>query len=119
MKKIAIVTTTRAEYGILSPLIKRCRRETDFETKLVVTGTHLSERYGKTISEIEEDGVAVDAVIPILDEREGAVGVSGTIANALCAFTDYFLQVYYLVAKVAIIIQITKPRWVPPSEIIV
>lgn len=92
MKKIAIVTATRAEYGILSPLIKRCRRETDFETKLVVTGTHLSERYGKTISEIEEDGVAVDAVIPILDEREGAVGVSGTIANALCAFTDYFLQ---------------------------
>lgn len=92
MKKIAIVTATRAEYGILSPLIKRCKKEQSFETKLIVTGTHLLETYGKTITEIQADQVGIDKTIPILDEENGAMGVSKTMANALCKFTEYFLN---------------------------
>lgn len=48
MKKIAIVTATRAEYGILKPLICRLEQEKEFEVQLYVTGTHLSKRYGNT-----------------------------------------------------------------------
>ena len=51
MKKIAVVTATRAEYGLLSPVIRELRkRENDeLHIDLIVTGTHLSEEYGMTI----------------------------------------------------------------------
>lgn len=46
MRKIAIVTATRAEYGILRPLIFRLNEEKTFQVQLYVTGTHLSQQYG-------------------------------------------------------------------------
>ena len=59
MKRIAVVTSTRAEYGLLSPIIKSLREfeSTEFKTDLIVTGTHLKESFGKTINEIEYDNV--------------------------------------------------------------
>ena len=55
MKKVAVVTSTRAEYGLLSPVIKKLRvfENDDFRCDLVVTGTHLSEEFGFTINEIK------------------------------------------------------------------
>lgn len=92
MKKIAIITATRAEYGILYPLIRRCLDEKEFETQVIVTGTHLSEKFGYTINEIEQDGIPVFEQIPILDESENEGSVSRTMANALIGFTNYFLK---------------------------
>lgn len=92
MKKIAIITATRAEYGILYPLIRRCLDEKEFETQVIVTGTHLSEKFGYTINEIEQDGISVFEQIPILDESENEGSVSQTMANALLGFTNYFLK---------------------------
>ena len=56
MKKIAVVTATRAEYGLLSPVIRelRKRESNNLQVDLIVTGTHLSEQYGLTINEIKE-----------------------------------------------------------------
>lgn len=56
MKRIGIVTATRAEYGLLSPLIKELRKyENDvLAIDLIVTGTHLSYDYGHTIEEIDD-----------------------------------------------------------------
>ena len=45
MKKVAVVTATRAEYGILRPLLRRLKEETEIDLQLLVTGTHLSEKY--------------------------------------------------------------------------
>ena len=46
MKKIAIATATRAEYGILHPLLVRLVEEKEFDVQLLVTGTHLEEQFG-------------------------------------------------------------------------
>ena len=56
MKKVAVVTATRAEYGLLSPVIKELRKyESDkLKVELIVTGTHLSDNYGRTIAEIDD-----------------------------------------------------------------
>ena len=64
MKKIAVVTATRAEYGLLSPVIKELRKyeNNEFRAELIVTGTHLSDHYGMTIKEIEH---RIDYCIPI------------------------------------------------------
>ncbi len=90
MKKIAVVTATRAEYGILRPLICRLQKETEFELQLIVTGMHLSEKYGNTQVEIEKDKIPVFRKIPILEDGNSAYDVSVTMANALCRFAGYF-----------------------------
>ena len=62
MKKIAIVTSTRAEFGLLLPVVNELRKYEDNELKidLIVTGTHLSEEYGYTIREISEQNIRID-----------------------------------------------------------
>ena len=90
MKKNAVVTATRAEYGILRPLIYRLQEETEFELQLIVTGMHLSEKYGNTQAEIEKDKIPVFRKIPILEDGNSAYDISVTMANALCRFAGYF-----------------------------
>lgn len=90
MKKITIVTATRAEYGILHPLIMRLLACDQWETQVVVTGTHLEEEFGYTCREIEQDGVPVYRKIPITEKGDDAYAVSRTMANALCGFGSYF-----------------------------
>lgn len=71
IKNIAIVTGTRAEYGILKPLIKKIAESKDFELHLFVTGLHLLEKYGYTINEIRGDGINIDFTVDIRRYREG------------------------------------------------
>ena len=53
MKKIMVVTSTRADYGLLRPVVKRIYDSARLELCLVATGTHLMEKYGNTVEEIE------------------------------------------------------------------
>lgn len=92
MKKICIVTGTRAEYGILKPLIEKVNRDVDLELQLVVTGMHLSTEFGLTYREIEDDGYPIKAKIEMLLSSDTAVGVTKSMALALIGFGDYFEQ---------------------------
>ena len=83
MKKIAIATATRAEYGILHPLLVRLMEEKEFDVQLLVTGTHLEERFGYTVKEIEKDGLLIARKIPILVEDNSPYGISVTMAQAI------------------------------------
>ena len=56
MKRVCVVTGTRAEYGLLKPLLDRIHDAEDVELQLVVTGMHLSAGHGYTYQEIERDG---------------------------------------------------------------
>lgn len=88
--KIAVVTATRAEYGILYPLIKKLNDDREIELQLLVTGTHLSEKYGNTQLEIEKDGLHIFKKFPILTDGNTAVDISMIMANALQQFSVYF-----------------------------
>ena len=92
MITIDIVTTTRAEYGLMRPLIKRMLEDSEIQMNLLVTGTHLSEKFGSTYKEIEKDGFPISAMIPILSDEKGEVGVSKTMSNAISAFSKYFSE---------------------------
>lgn len=94
MKKIAVVTATRAEYGLLSPVIRALRRYEDqgLTVHLVVTGTHLSEDYGMTEHEIAE---RIDRRIPIPVRSGSALDISKNQAEALVRFTALFLEEKY------------------------
>lgn len=90
MKKVAVVTATRAEYGILRPLILKLRDDKDFELQVIVTGTHLEEKYGMTKNEIIKDGVQIHKCIPILTDGNSEYDISIIMANAIRGFAEYF-----------------------------
>lgn len=92
MKNVCVLTATRAEYGLLKNLILRLQEEPEFRVNVVVTGMHLDKAFGETYREIEEDGVSIAAKIPILSKRDGAVGMSETMANALVSFGHFFAE---------------------------
>lgn len=94
MKKIAVVTATRAEYGLLSPVIRELRKRENGELRidLIVTGTHLSEKYGMTIDEIKE---RIDHKIPISVKSDNELNISENQAEVLVKFTELFLREHY------------------------
>lgn len=59
MYRIGVVTGTRAEYGLLKPLMERIRKDDLLELYLIVTGAHLEKSFGYTCREIEEDGFQI------------------------------------------------------------
>ncbi len=83
MKKIAIFTGTRAEYGILYWIIKELHERSDTELQLYVGGMHLSPEFGYTIEQIEKDGFTIDEKLEFLLSSDSPVAVSKSIALAL------------------------------------
>ncbi len=94
MKRIAVVTATRAEYGLLSPVIKELRKYEDenLKVELVVTGTHLSEKYGRTIEDIN-DRIDHQIIIPVDSDSEA--DISRNQAETLIKFTELFIKQKY------------------------
>ena len=90
MKKICVVTATRAEYGLLRNVIRRIDRDAQLELCLLVTGMHLDGKYGSTVQEIEEDGFPIAGKIEILSADNGEAGAVKTMANALLRFGETF-----------------------------
>jgi len=89
-KRVAVVTGTRAEYGLLRPVCEKLRQSDELALELVVTGAHLSERYGMTVREIEADGLPIAARIPILTHPSTDLGTAETIGDAVTLFAQYF-----------------------------
>ena len=59
-RKVCVFTGTRAEYGLLRPLLVKLSNDSRIELQLVVSGMHLSEKFGFTYKEIENDGFLID-----------------------------------------------------------
>lgn len=68
MRKICIVTGSRAEYGLTSKLIRKIYESDRTHLQLIATNMHLSPIYGNTYLEIEKDGIIIDRKIPIIDK---------------------------------------------------
>ena len=90
MKKVCIVTGTRAEYGLLKPVIERFFRSEEVQLQLVVTGMHLSPEYGMTYQEIEKDGYPITAKIDMHLTSDTACGITRSMGIAMMGFADYF-----------------------------
>lgn len=90
MKKICVMTATRAEYGLLRPVIQGLVRDDSFDTRVVVTGAHLSPEFGLTYKEIEADGIKIDEKIEILVSSDAPSAISKSMALALIGFAEYF-----------------------------
>lgn len=92
-KTICVVTATRAEYGLLKPLIFKLKEDKDINLKVVVTGMHLSPEFGLTYKEIINDNIEIDEKIEILMSSDTNVGVCKSMAMAMISFSDYFNRI--------------------------
>ncbi|MBI3315525.1 MAG: UDP-N-acetylglucosamine 2-epimerase (hydrolyzing) [Candidatus Omnitrophica bacterium] len=90
MRKICVVTGSRAEYGHLFWLMKEIQSDSALCLEIAVTGSHLSAAFGKTASDIERDGFRIDRKIEIPTEDDSALGVTQAMAAALSGFAEAF-----------------------------
>lgn len=90
MKKIAIITATRAEYGLLRPLIELVQSDQELELQLLVTGAHLSSNHGNTWKQIEADGFPITRKIEILLSSDTPAALSKVMGLAQISFGEAF-----------------------------
>ena len=92
MWKVCVVTSTRADYGILSGLIKRINEDPETKLKLVATGMHLMKEFGETYKEIENDGFTINERIDISERGDSEAAVARMAGNAVRYFANYFAK---------------------------
>ncbi len=86
MRKICIFTSTRADWGLQRGVADQIQKRDDVELQLLVSGTHLSELFGMTVSEIESDGHVVNERVDILKFDDSAEGISSSMGLALAEY---------------------------------
>ncbi|MFH1562192.1 MAG: UDP-N-acetylglucosamine 2-epimerase [Nitrospirota bacterium] len=79
MRKICVITGSRAEYGILSPVMRAIQEHQNLELLLIVTGMHLMERFGYTINEIKKDGFRISAEVSVSAEDDISCAFGQTV----------------------------------------
>ena len=90
MRVITVVTTSRADYGIYLPLLRKINNDSDLELRLIVSGAHLSPEFGYTVKEIEADGFHVDDCVEVLLSSDSPIGVSKAMGLGVLGFTEIF-----------------------------
>lgn len=89
---VCAVTGSRAEYGILRPLLLKLNQEQRIQFQLVATGSHLSDRFGRTETEIQADGLEISESISIPTEIENKLDMVLATSVAISKFGTYFSQ---------------------------
>ncbi len=91
-RKIAIVTGTRAEFGLLKNLIKKLTKINKIELSLLVTGSHLSAIHGETIKEILENGFEINGKINLNLKSDSPRDIAKATANGIEGFSKVFYK---------------------------
>src|SRR5664279_2172461 len=91
-RKIAVVTTSRADYSHLYWPLHDLSRHPNVDLKLIAMGPHLSPEFGHTVSEIERDGFEIAARIECLLSSDTDVGMAKTIGVATLSLADFLGQ---------------------------
>lgn len=89
MRKICVVTGTRAEYGLLYWLMKEIQSDSDLELQVVVTGMHLSPEFGLTYKEIEKE-FSINKKVEMLLSSDTPVGISKSMGLAQISFAEAY-----------------------------
>lgn len=89
-KKICVVTATRAEYGLLKPLIQQIQDDDSLELQIIATGAHLSPEFGLTYKLIEKDGFTISDKVEMLMSSDTSTGIVKTMGVCMISIADSF-----------------------------
>ena len=92
IKKIGVVTATRAEYGLLTPLLHELSQNNHFKLQLFVTGTHLSHEFGYTKNQIIAEGFKIDEEIDCIVSNDTPSALGKTAGLALMGLVDTYMR---------------------------
>ena len=87
-RKICVITGTRAEFGLLIPVMEKIRNSDSLELQVIVTGMHLLPEYGETVSEISRNGIPIDARVPMIVSGNDKTAMSLSIGLGIISFTQ-------------------------------
>ena len=88
MKKVCIITGTRAEYGLLRWVMDGIEISSLLELQIIATGMHLSPEFGLTYREIEKDGFRIDKKVEMLVSSDTKVALAKSMGLGLIGFAD-------------------------------
>ncbi len=88
MRKICFVTGTRAEYGLLSRLMRLVKKDNDLRLQVIATNMHLMPEYGETYKEIEKDGFTIDKKVYMHKPSDDAHGIISSMAEEMQGMND-------------------------------
>lgn len=93
-RNICVVTSSRADYGLLRGLMQEIKHHPNLNLQLIVTGMHLSETFGLTYKEIEEDGFELNSKVETLSDSDAPVEIAESVARGIsgCARSFEELQ---------------------------
>ena len=92
-RKITITTGTRAEYGILRPILNEITQRKKLQLILIVTGTHLSKRHGMTINEIKKDKFKIYQTFKFLPNDDTGFSAAKSLGDGVIQFAKIFKKV--------------------------
>jgi len=88
MRRICIITGTRAEYGLLRWVMQGIKDDPGLMLQIIATGLHLSPEFGLTYQAIEQDGFQIDRKVEMLISSDTAVGIAKSMGLGLIGFAD-------------------------------
>ena len=91
-RKICVVTSSRADYGLLRWVMQGIRDDPKLNLQVIATGMHLSPRFGLTYRVIEEDGFRIDAKVEILGSSDSPAAIAESMALALAGIAKAFSE---------------------------
>ncbi len=91
-EKICVLTGSRAEYGLLRPLMDKIRADKGFELQIIATSMHLSHEFGLTYREIENDGFTINEKVEILLSSDSSIAVSKAIGLGCISLSESFAR---------------------------
>ena len=83
MRKVCVITGSRAEYGLLRPLMEKIRDDQELVLQVIVTGSHLSVEFGFTLSEMVKDNFEITASVDILNGDDSSLGIARAMGKGL------------------------------------
>lgn len=87
-RKICVFTASRAEYGLLKPLISKIKNDESLDLQLLVSGSHLSPEFGLTYKEIEADQFDIDEIVEMVMSSDTPSSICKSFSLGLMGYGD-------------------------------
>lgn len=93
-RKVTVTTGTRADYGLLRPLLYKIKKSHKLNLYLIVTGMHLSKKHGLTIREIKNDGFKVHAIIDMIPKGDSPYFMAHALGEGILGFSTVLNKIH-------------------------
>ncbi len=93
--RVGVLTSSRADYGIYRPLLRKMSEDNAFELEVIAFGTHLMERFGHTVDLIYEDGFNVQTVPGTMSDGDLPLDIACAMSSTIKTIADFYKEHKY------------------------